>query len=173
MIKNKVSSIIKIRDVQNTNLWRAVSSFAKQNKGPFTCKDVKEHLMTHYGVWIDTNIWRKILKEKLAFSYKWCSSRPLNHDYRLQELKKTLFVVKLLKIIRRSTLLVNIDEWIISYSTKSNYSWSKKGVPVNLSTTILKGSLSVVSAICSNGVSITGIRKGTMESSTFIEYIDR
>ena len=128
----------------------------------------------NYTLW--SLIWHKHMTQDIereaCFSYKRCSSRPLNLDYRLQELKKTLFVVKLLKIIRRSTLLVNIDEWIISYSTKSNYSWSKKGVPANLSTTILKGSISVVSAICSNDVSITGIRKVTIESSTFIEYID-
>ena len=128
--------------------------------------------MTHYGIWIDINIWRKILKEKLGYSFKRCSSRPLNLNHQLQKLKKILFTVKLLKIVRRSTLLVNIDESVISHSTKSNYSWSQKGTPANLSTMLLKGSISVVSAICSNGVSITGLRKGTITSRSFIQFID-
>ena len=126
----------------------------------------------HYGIWIDVNIWQKILKGKLGYSFERCSSRALNLNHKLQKLNKILFTVKLLKIVRRSTLLLNIDESVISHPTKSNYSWSRKGTPANLSTMILKGSISVVSAICSNGVSITGLRKGTITSRSFIQYID-
>ena len=133
---------------------------------------MQEHIVTNFGVEIDTEIWRRILKEKLGYSFKKWSPRPLNLNYQIQKLKKMLFSIKLLKIFRKSWILVNIDESVISNSTKSNYSWSRKGVPTNLSTITMKGSISIVTAILSNGVSITGIRYGTIKSSSFIEYIN-
>ena len=129
--------------------------------------------MINKGIWVDTtSIWRRILKEKLGYSFKRCSSRPLKLNYGNQELKKILFCIKLLKIVRRSTLLVNIDESIIFNTTKSNFYWGQKGASSNLSTIGFKGSISIVTAILSNGVSITGIRKGTITSSSFTEYMD-
>ena len=123
------------------------------------------------NILIDKSIWRMILKDKLGYSYKRCSSRPLNLNTELRKLKKILFWVKLLKTIRRSSLLVNIDESTISHSIKPDYSWSKKGFPSNVSTIVLKGSISVVTGILSNGVSITGIWNSTIESRSFIEFI--
>ena len=67
---------------------------------------------------------------------------------------------------------MNIDESVISSTTKANYSWSIKGEPSNLSTIVYTGSVSIISSIFSNGVSISGIRKGTITSSSFIEYVD-
>ena len=129
--------------------------------------------MKNSGIWIYASVWRKILKEKLGYSFKKWSPRPLSLNRKNQELKKILFSVKLLKMIKRSTLLINIDETVISYSTKSNYSWCPKGISTNLSTIIImKGSISVVSAIWSNGISITAIRNGTIASTSFVEYID-
>ena len=66
---------------------------------------------------------------------------------------------------------MNVDESSISQYTKSNYSWSRKGDQSNRSTIVLKGSISIVSAILSNGVSISCVKKGTIKSSTFIEFI--
>ena len=144
----------------------------EQNNTAFTWRDFKDYLMTKNGVLVDTNTWRRILKEKLRYSYNRWSPRPLTLDFRLLELKNVLFTVKLLNLVQKSTLLVNIDESSISTATKSNYSWNQKGAPSNRSTTIFRGSISIVSAILSNGISITGIRKGTMWSSSFIEYAD-
>ena len=162
--ENKNHSIIKSRDVQNNSIWRAVASF--------TWRDVKEEIMKKYEIWIDINVWRQILKERLGYSFKRCSSRPFNLNVKLQELKKTLFVVKLLKMIRRSTLLINIDETVVSYKTKSNYSWSLKGSSANLSTMVMSGSINIVSAIFSNGINITGLRNDTIAAESFVEFID-
>ena len=74
-------------------------------------------------------------------------------------------------MIRRFTLLINIDETVISYSTKSNYSWCPKGIPTNLSTIIMKGSISGVSAIWSYWISIAVIRNRSITS--FVEYKNR
>ena len=128
--------------------------------------------MKNSGIWIDTSIWRKVLKEKLGYSFKRCSSRPLSYDIRLQELKKIMFSVKLLKMIGRSTLLMNFDELVVSYWTKPNYSWCPKSISTNLSTIMMKGSVSIVTAIWSNGISITSLRNGTITAKSFVEYLD-
>ena len=67
--------------------------------------------------------------------------------------------------------MVNIEEWLFSKYTKINYSWSKSGMSSNLSTEKVKGSVGIISSIMSNGLSFTGIWKGTVTSKTFIEYI--
>ena len=85
--------------------------------------------MTKNGVIDDTNTWRRILKENLKYSYKRWSPRSLTLDFRLLELKKMLFTVKLLNLVLKSTLLVNIDESSISTATKLNYSRNQKGAP--------------------------------------------
>ena len=116
--------------------------------------------MTKNGVWVDTNTWIKILKERLRYSYKRWSPRPITLDFRLLKLKKILFTVKLLSFVQNSTSLINIDESSFSSSTKSSYSWNLKGAPSNRSTKIFRGSIRIISAILSNGISITGIKKG-------------
>ena len=137
----------------------------------FTWRDVMEDIMEKTGIWIDKSIIRKIFKEELGYSFKRCSSRPFTLNHKALKLKKALFTIKLLKMINQGSIIINVDEWVFSQSTKPNYSWSKVGVPSNRSTEIVKGSISIVSSITSNGVSITAIRKGTITSSSFIKYI--
>ena len=60
-------------------------------------------------VLVDTNTWRRILEEKLRYSYKRWISRPLALDFRLLELMKMAFTVKLLNLVQKFTLLINID----------------------------------------------------------------
>ena len=148
-------SRIKSRAIKNKELCKAVASFAVKNKRAFTWRDVKDHLITNNGILVDTCIWRWILKEELGYSYKRWSPRPLKLNYRVLNLKKALFAVVLLKAIWKSTLLVNIDESVISSTTKANYSWSIKGEPSNVSTIIYTGSVSIISSIFSNKVSIS------------------
>ena len=73
--------------------------------------------------------------------------------------------------MNNTTILVNVDESAISNSTKTNYSWGPKGISQSISSINIRGSISIVTAILSCGLTITGIRKGTVRSSTFIEYI--
>ena len=124
-----------------------------------------------YGVWLNNNIIRRILKERLNYSFKRWSPRPLLIDNSILKIKKVLFAVKLLKMINKSTVIINVDEATISKSTKMNYSWGPKGTSLNLSTIAISGSISLVTAIASNGLSITGIKDGTIRSSSFVEYI--
>ena len=76
------------------------------------------------------------------------------------------------KTIKHDYILVNVDESVLSSSTKINYSWNWKGIPSDRSAILFGGSVSVVSSIQSNGISIIGVRPGTIQYDTFIEYIE-
>ena len=158
--------------MRNKNLWKAILSFVESNEEPFNWTHIRDHLLKKTGFWVDIYIIRRILKEKMGFSYKRYSSRPLKHNYYIWKLKKILFSVKIWKMFDESSILINIDEATFSNKTKTNYSWSKRGCSSNCSSIIFRGSVSIVSAILSNVVSITGIRAGTINSKAFIEYIN-
>ena len=55
---------------------------------------------------------------------------------------------------------------------KINYSWNRRGMTLNRSTTPFSESISIVSSILSNGISITVVRIGNIKTNTFIEYIE-
>ena len=66
---------------------------------------------------------------------------------------------------------MNIDEAVIPQSTKANYSLSRIDAPSNCGSKTIKGSIRIVSTILSNVMSITGVRKGTIASNSFIDYM--
>ena len=169
---NKQDSVAPIiQKYRDKKIISMIISYVEKNNQSFTCKDISEDLMNDEGILVDIHSVRKVLKDKMNYSYKRWSSRPLMIDHSNLRVKKALFVVKLLKLIENSTILINIDEATISTSTKVNYSWSPKGIPWNASTIAIKGSIWLITALFSNGISITGIRNGATNSSTFIEYI--
>ena len=71
---------------------------------------MKDDILERCGFSIDVSIIRRILKDKLNYSYKRCSVRPFNLDHKNTQMKKILFTVKLLKTLKRDTVMVNIDE---------------------------------------------------------------
>ena len=47
-----------------------IFKYVEQNKWAFTLKDVQEYLIKSEGVWVDIGIVRRILKEKLNYTYR-------------------------------------------------------------------------------------------------------
>ena len=169
--RNKNPNIISENPPRNRNILRKIAAYIDDRKQPFSWKDIKEHLIEEHKISIrNRDIW-KILHENFNYSYKRCSSRPLFLDHELVSIKKILFSIKLLKVINKSTILINVDESTFSYNIKPNYSWSKRGWPANLSNAIMKGSVSVISRILSNGLSISWVGKQNINSELFIEFI--
>ena len=165
------SRVSRIQSFRNRKIRNLVASYATNNNHSFTCKDIKEHFMETYEIILEIPIIRRILKETMNYSFKRWSPRPLLIDHSIWKVKKVLFAVKLLKTMDKSTVLINIDESAISNSTKANYSWGPKGIPQNLSTLSIQGWISLITAIASNGMSITGIKRGSVKADTFIEFL--
>ena len=167
---NRSSKIERV--IHNKQVKRLIANYVENIIQPFTCTDIKEHLMMKTGISSIKQMPEKILRDKLRFSFKRCSARLLLLNYKLAKVKKVLLSIKVLKIIRESTLLVNVDEANFYHSAKTNYSWSKIGAPANLSTIFLRGSISVVSVILMDGISITWMKSETINSDWFIEFMN-
>ena len=74
---SKICSTIKSRSAHNPNHCKAIESFAKQEKRSFTWRDIMEHIMENFNICVDINTIREILIQRLGYSYKRWSPRPL------------------------------------------------------------------------------------------------
>ena len=90
-----IQTPINIRPITNIHIIREITSFALKTKEPIYCKDIREHLAKTFGIQLDIYIIRRILKERLGFSFKSCSPRLLTMDNSVLKLKKILFVIKI------------------------------------------------------------------------------
>ena len=121
------------------------------------------------GIELNTDLIRRILRKKFMLSYKRVSSRHINLDHELKNYKKILFAFKIWQQLNNSMTLINIDEALFTKSTKINYSWWKRGVSTSISNQVFRGSVSLVSSILMNGISITWTKSGTINSESFVE----
>ena len=120
---------IKYRDIQNRKLWRAITSFAESIKTSFTWRYIKEHMMENRGIWIDGNIIMMILKGKLDYRFKRCSTRLLMLNNKIIKTEKG-FVYN--NTLEDDLQALHYDKcwWMIfSQSTKWNYYWGITRVP--------------------------------------------
>ena len=69
---------------------------------------------------------RQIMKIDLNLTYKRIKQMPNNVDFNKINTSKQLFAIKFSKLVKISSLVINIDETSINRHIKSNYSWSKK-----------------------------------------------
>ena len=148
-----------------------IATFCYTKKKLFTWRELKEYLLKYFRIDLSLKKTQIFLKSQLGLSYEKESTRPLNLDHNLTRLKKALFSIKIIEVLRQSMLLVNVDEASLTVMTRRNYSWSKRGFPSNLLNLIIKESISLMSSILSNGISVTGLKYGIINSEAFIEYI--
>ena len=88
---------IKCRDIENRRLLKAIISYIEQTQEPFTWTNIRNHLINKEGIQIERNIIRRILIEKLNYSFKRWSPRPLKHDRKSQNSKRFYFLWKYAK----------------------------------------------------------------------------
>ena len=67
------------------------------------------------------------MKIELNLTYKRAKPIPNNVDFNKINASRQLLVSKFSKLVKISSLVINIDETSINRHIKSNYSWSKKG----------------------------------------------
>ena len=149
----------------------AIKEFIDAQKYPFTAIAVKSHLKLELNIDLSLLFIRKILKDELHYSFKRFSSKPTNIDLeRLKKLRK-IFAMKFNKCMNENTLVINVDESTINRSCKLNYSWSKKGQTSEFKNTIFQESLSVILAVSSDGKWLMGVKRNTINSDVFIQFM--
>ena len=67
------------------------------------------------------------------------------------ELKRAIYRIQFLKMIRSNDLLINIDECIVNRETLPQKSWSDKGQRAELRSIGFTKSASIIAAISSDG----------------------
>ena len=134
----------------NETIEKIISNYLNDKKGVFTSKDIQFKLCTEYSINIRQNKIRKLM-EQLNLSFKRINSRPSN--IWLEKLKywRFLFLIKFSKQINNDTLLINIEEWVISNKSKLNYSWSKRGESWEVQNKNFSNSISLIMAILNTG----------------------
>ena len=82
------------------------------------------------------------------------------------------FCLHLLDYMNSFRLIVNVDGWILTRSIKQNYCWLEKGKSWRLYNSQYTGSMSLLSAISSDGSSFTAAYSSTIDSTTLLAFIE-
>ena len=140
---------------------------------PFTANDVSKNLHKMLRVRLSEKVISQILKESLGLSFKKGKSWPVTWSKNKQQLLKCLFAIKIIPLISKSKLLINIDETSFSRLTKLDYSWLKKGHPWKLMNTVFKNSTSLITAITSTGKVFAASTNGSVNTLIFKDFLDK
>ena len=76
-----------------------------------------------------------------------------------------------MKIIEEDDLVLNIDEWTVSRNTHCQKSCSFKVKRAEFKSITFAGSISIISAISSDGWSFSSIQSTTINSENFVEFL--
>ena len=113
------------------------------------------------------------MKNDLILTFKKSLTRPNNVDFNRVKALRSMFWVDFADLLKDKSLIINIDEWTISRSTKINYSWSIKGGNKEVKNSPFIGSLSIILAILSNGKWFLLATDNTINSNIFCHFIKK
>ena len=150
---------------------KAASSYIFSKDEIFRSHNVWQEINTLFKVDIDAKTMSKFMKTQMGLSFKRITSRPLSLDVERQYILKILFAIVLTKRLQNINLLINVDESTLSTSTKTNYTWTLKGVPASAKNTKSIKSMNLITWIWSSGSSYSAVAKGTMNSKGFLCFL--
>ena len=101
----------------------SIRQFTSETKYYYTARDVSTSLRRKQSIKIYSSTVRKIIKESLGLSFKLGKSRSVKYKETSIILMKSLFSIKISKILNNYDALINIDETTFSRSTKQTRSW--------------------------------------------------
>ena len=180
IIQSQKAEIIKYRTdtistylewLSSSNVMEFIEAFIKRNKRAFTSFDLWRQVSEELSITIKPNVVNRVLKKWFALRYKKGSDRPTNLDVEKQKWLKALFWLHLVEFLTSFKLMINVDGWILTKSIKQSYSWLEKRKSWRIYNTKYKGSMSLLSAISSDGSSFTSANSSTVNSSVFLAYI--
>ena len=102
------------------------------------------------GMTIECKNIRAILKNKLNFSFKKWSSRPINIESQRLNLIRTLHAIEFISIWESDTLIINIELVLFSNKIKKKYYWIQRERWSNVGNILFSGSKSLTVPITSN-----------------------
>ena len=146
--------------------------YIKAQSGIFNSTSVKHYIKTETGMDVSKQSIASFMNNSLGLSYKRVSSRPSISNVPQTKLKKIIFWLEFMNLVKPEHIVVKIDETLFSRSTKINYSWTKKGVWANVNNSTLIGSLSLLAAITNKGDWFISNLLTRNNSDNFITFIE-
>ena len=150
-----------------------IESCFKSNSNPKTAKDVQNYIGNKTGIRVPWHLLKRYFKDEMRLSYKKGKSRPVSFDLLKQEYLKSLFSADICSKINNFLLLVNVDESSFSRSMKLNYSWIEKGEDNTITNIGFSSSISMWTAITSNGAVFSTVWHGSINSTIFMSFMTK
>ena len=82
-----------------------------------------------------------------------------------------MFSIKIIEKMKERKLKINLDEVTVGRNTRNEYSWSERGCSKSIWNIKFSRSASIISWICSNGLSLDAISDKTITSEGFLEFL--
>ena len=120
-----ISSKFKTHKVKLQRWRRAqeiVTEYIQRQSGVLSSANVQHYILTEIKMKVNKKSIISFLKDTLGLSYKRIFSRPTKSNNLQTKMKKIIFWLEFANLIKRSHIIVNIDETLFSRSTKTNYS---------------------------------------------------
>ena len=154
-------------------LQELIQEYVWNTTGPFWLDNVSRYVKVKWGVEIQKHQLRMFLRDTVRLSYKKGKNRPAHLSIDFQNSLKWLFGIRFIHNLQKGWVLINIDESVISKNTRINYSWLPKGLSCPITNVKLNNSISLISAIWSNGFFLSALVKGSNNSEIFLKFLER
>ena len=154
-------------------IGEAILKYSEQTENEFNAVDIQKYLINTLDIKLSLGYITSIMKKDLNYSFKRWLSRPNYADFDKIKATRWKFAVDFSKKLINNPLICNIDEWVISRSTKINYSWSIKGMNKEIKNSPFTGSMNIILSILSNGFWYLLITDKTINSNIFIHYVKK
>ena len=159
--------------LQSKVIQKIVKEYVIKETNPFWIDDIIKHVNKVKGVKLQYHQLRDYMKKGLHLSYKKGGNRPWNLNLKRQKHIKELFAIRLIDAMRSEKDIINIDESCFNKNTKMGYSWLNKGNNWWLANIKFQHSISLISAICTNGFAFSAVIHGTVDGVVFVKFLDK
>ena len=134
----------------------SVSSYLVDTTTALFVIDIQKHLRIEWKILIPAHFIRRLLKEHFGLSYKKASSWPLSIDMTKQKWSKTLFAVKVVNLLPKIRLILNMDEVCLTKNLKQQYSWIERGQSKWIRNSQFTDMIAIICTIFSWGIYFNG-----------------
>ena len=157
--------------MRSSYINKYVNKYINITKHPYTAREVSTFLFSNAKIRVSPRWVRGILSENMNMSYKLGKSRLTNYNEINASLMKTLFSIKISKVMNDYDALINIDKTSFSRLTMATRSWSQKGKETKLNNIWFSASISLITGITTFGDVFASSIKWPVTSKSIIEYL--
>ena len=158
--------------LQSKTIQKRVKEYVTSETNPFWIEDIIRYVANVQGIQLQYHQLRDYVRDELHLSYKKGGSRQWSLNLKRHKPLKELYAIRFIEAMKSGRDIINIDESCFNKNTKMNYSWLNKGKSWCLTNIKFQNSISLISAICTNGFAFNAVWHGTVNGETFIVFLN-